>query len=68
MKKEKITTKRRKLLHFEKLPTEEGIKQLNDIISDLLSQPYANQNDSFIKDLKQQRDDLKKKIKSKGKV
>lgn len=57
--------KRTKRKHFEDLPTQEAIKQINDLLSYLLSQPYPNTNDSFIRDLKQQKEDLIKREKSK---
>ena len=50
---------RRRFKHYETLPRKEAIKQINDMLSYLLSLPDKNKNDSFIRDLKKQRDDLK---------
>lgn len=57
--------KRTKRKHFEDLPAQEAIKQINDLLSYLLSQPHPNKNDSFIRDLKQQKEDIIKREKSK---
>lgn len=57
-----MSFKRRKIKYFDKLDKDEAIKQINDMLSYLLSQPNKNKDDSFIRDLKKQRDDLKKII------